>query len=46
MKVALASLLLLFIATNSLICPQGNIANSLNICIKPRYIEGCNQYLT
>lgn len=29
----------------SLTCEQGFIPNPLNICIQPRYIEGCHTYL-
>jgi hypothetical protein len=37
---------LLLVLAMSLTCEQGSVANPLSICISPRYIEGCNQYLT
>lgn len=27
-------------------CQQGFVPNSLSICIQPRFIEGCHQYLS
>jgi hypothetical protein len=34
------------ILSQSLICQQGSVSNPQSICISPRYIEGCNQYLS
>ncbi len=44
MKINFFILSTLLILSNTLTCDQGFVANSLNICIEPRYIEGCNQY--
>lgn len=46
MKISFALLTLLVTGTLALNCEQGFVANSLSICIEPRYIEGCNQYKT
>lgn len=46
MKLTLLTLALLIVGVLTLTCEQGYVANSLNICIEPRYIEGCNQYKT
>jgi hypothetical protein len=46
MKIVFVTLCLLLAGTIALNCEQGFVANSLNICIEPRYIEGCNQYKT
>lgn len=46
MKMIFVTLALFLTGTLSLNCQQGFIANSLSICIEPRYIEGCNQYKT
>ena len=37
---------LLISLANSLLCTQGSVPNPLSICISPRYIEVCNQYLS
>lgn len=39
----IASVLVL---SQCLSCEQGSVPNPQSICITPRYIEGCNQYLT
>lgn len=44
MKMALVALTLLVAGALSLNCEQGNVANSLSICIQPHYIEGCERY--
>lgn len=46
MKIVFLTLGLLLIGAMALNCEQGFVANSLNICIEPRYIEGCNKYKT
>lgn len=46
MKQTIVLCSVLLILANSLACEQGSVANPQNICIKPRYIEGCSQYLT
>ena len=39
----IASILVL---SQCLTCQQGSVANPQNICIAPRYIEGCSKYLS
>lgn len=46
MNITFVTLALLVAAALSLNCQQGFVANSLSICIEPRYIEGCNEYKT
>jgi hypothetical protein len=40
----LLGLSLLFVGALALNCEQSYVANSLSICIQPRYIEGCVTY--
>lgn len=44
MKIFLISALGLFTATNTLKCEKGFIPDFRNICIRPKYIEGCFTY--
>jgi hypothetical protein len=36
---------MLLALASCLTCPQGSVANWLNVCISPKYIEGCSLYL-
>lgn len=46
MKMTFVALSLLLVGAFSLNCEQGSVANSLSICIEPRFMEGCHQYKT
>lgn len=46
MKIVATSLLALFVSAEAYICEPGSVPNSQNICIKPKYIEGCYVYAT